>query len=862
MRRLTLALTLLAIASMPAEAGPATTSASVNFREGPGTGFNSLGTIAEGAEVDVKECDDAGTWCAVSFSGQNGFVSGKYLNDADPKGLGWPRAFKTDSGATITLYQPQINAWKDFTDLDALIATEYKQSDDAKPIYGVIGVTGKTAADSASGQVVVSDIKMTEINFSVLDRKELADLALEVGKLMPVGTITVSEDKLTASLADYERLGNVEGLKADPPPIFISKRPAVLVQTDGKAVFAPVKGVEGLSFAVNTNWDLFKVDADGTYYLRNDKSWLQSKDLASGWQPAPSLPDILGKLPDDDNWKDAKAAIPPQPDKAVVPDVVYSDKPSELLVFDGEPELEQVPGTGLKVATNSESDVFYRNADSNWYILVSGRWFASSSLDGPWTFATPKLPEDFQNIPQDAAYYTVRASVPGTSENAEARLKASIPEKARVALDGSVTVDVTYSGDPKFEQIDGTSLTYAVNTNEIVIKVGDKYFVVKDGIWFVGDKPTGPFSVAKAVPDEIYQIPPSSPVYNATYVRIYETEPDAVWFGYTMGYLGAYLAWDTFVYGTGWYYDDYWDYGWAGGGYWPYYPRPVTYGVGAFYNPAVGTFGRYGYAYGPYRGIAAGAAYNPRTGTYMRGAVGYGPNGDRGFVAAYNPRTGNAAIARGGHNVYGSWGTAAVKHGSDFARISGGATAGGAGMHWRTSDGNHGFVAGGKGGDVYAGRDGSVYRRDDGQWQKHTPDGWQPVDKPSIQDRAKAGEQFSANHPDAAQNLNQRIETRQSGQGAGARTLDRAPDHLAIDNIGRQLGNQRSFERQSFDQRPLNFPSSGGGGFDRPGGFGGGGFEGGGFHGGGGFQGGGGFHGGGGFGGGGGFHGGGGFRRR
>ena len=52
----------------------------------------------------------------MSFDGQNGFVSGKYLNDADPKGLGWPRAFTTDSGATITLYQPQINAWKDFTD--------------------------------------------------------------------------------------------------------------------------------------------------------------------------------------------------------------------------------------------------------------------------------------------------------------------------------------------------------------------------------------------------------------------------------------------------------------------------------------------------------------------------------------------------------------------------------------------------------------------------------------------------------------------------------------------------------------------------------------------------------------------------
>ncbi|OCP16290.1 SH3 domain-containing protein [Ensifer sp. LC163] len=863
MRRFPLTLTLLALASGTAAAGPATTTASVNFRAGPGTGFDSLGKIAAGAQVDVKECDDAGTWCAVSFEGNDGFVSGKYLADADPKGLGWPRAYKTDKGATITLYQPQVNAWKDFTDLDALIAAEYKQSDDAKPIFGVIGVTGKTVADSGSDEVVVSDIKVDEINFSVLDRQELADLALEVGKVMPVGTITLSEDKLTASLADYERLGNVEGLKADPPPIYVSKVPALLVQTDGKAVFAPVKGAEGLSFAVNTNWDLFKLDADSTYYLRNEKAWLQSKDLSSGWQPVTSLPDLFGKLPDDDNWKDAKAAIPLAAGEGAVPKVIYSDTPSELLVFDGEPKLEAVPGTGLKIATNTESDVFYLAQDSNWYVLVSGRWFSAASLDGPWTFATPNLPQDFQNIPEDAAYYTVRSSVPGTSENAEARLKASIPEKARVSLDGSVKVEVAYSGDPKFEKIDGTALTYAVNTNETVIQVADRYFVLKDGVWFVGDTPTGPFTVAKAVPDEIYTIPPSSPVYNATYVRIYDTEPDAVWFGYTMGYLGAYLAWDTFVYGTGWYYDDYWDYGWAGGGYWPYYPRPVSYGVGAFYNPAVGTFGRYGYAYGPYRGIAAGAAYNPRTGTYIRGAAGYGPAGERGFVAAYNPRTGNAAIARGGHNVYGSWGTAAVKHGSDFARISGGSTAGGAGAHWRTSDGNHGFVAGGKGGDVYAGRDGNVYRRDDGQWQKHTPDGWQPVQKPSIQDAKRAGQQFATQHPDAAQNLNKRIDDR-GPAGGGNAIGNRAPDHLAIDRAGRQVGNQRSFEHQSFDQRPLNFPSGGGfggGGFDRPGGFGGGsgGFGGGGFHGGGGFSGGGGFHGGGG-----GFHGGGGggFRRR
>lgn len=450
-------------------------------------------------------------------------------------------------------------------------------------------------------------------------------------------------------------------MKAEPPPIFISKVPAVLIQTDGKAVLSQVRGVAGLSFVINTNWDLFKVDADGAYYLRSDKTWLKSQSLESGWTKADSVPNLLSRLPDDEMWKDVKGALPVAASKDAAPEVFYSEKPAELIVFDGNPALEPVEGTDLEWVANAGGAVFHHKASATWYVLVSGRWFSSASLDGPWVFATPTLPESFLNIPDDAPYYAVRASIPGTSESVEARLKASIPKMAKVATDGSVKVEVTYSGEPKFEPITGTSMSYAVNSNEQVIKVGDKYYVLKDGVWFIGDTPTGPFAVARAVADEIYTIPASSPVYNVTYVRAYDTEPDGVWYGYTAGYLGAYLAWDALVWGTGWYYPSYWDYD-HNDGYWPYYPRPISYGVGAFYNPAFGTFGRYGYVYGPNRGIAGGAAYNPRTGTYFRGGVATGPNGTRGFVAVYNPRTGNAVAARGGQNVYGSWGRSVVKH--------------------------------------------------------------------------------------------------------------------------------------------------------------------------------------------------------
>ncbi|MFK4771707.1 SH3 domain-containing protein [Rhizobium sp. ZW T2_16] len=838
-------------------ADPASVTANVNLRSGPGTGFAAIGKVPQGAQVDLKECDASGAWCAISFDNKNGFISGQYLSQTAAEAQSWPRTFTADSGAALTLFQPQVVDWPGFTKLDALIAAELKPSKDASPVYGVIGVTAKTVSDDETDNVVLTQVEATEVNFSTLDKDELAKLAIGVGRILPTDPITVSQDRLTASLADYKRLNDVSGLKADPPPVFHSDVPAILVQTDGKAVVSPVKGVQGLSFVVNTNWDIFQADEDKRFYLRDEKSWLTADSLTGNWNEVTELPAQISSLPDEDDWKDVKAALPAQKfaDRGT-PKVFHSDLPAELLVFDGEPALETVPGTRLEWASNTTSDVFFRPADKNWYVLLSGRWFASASLDGPWVFATPTLPADFQNIPQDVSYYAVRASIPGTSESAEARLKASIPQMARVATDGTVKIDISYSGDPRFEPIDGTSLAYAVNSNEQVIRVADKYFVLKNGVWFVGDSPSGTFLVAKAVPDEIYKIPASSPLYNVTYVRVYDTEPDAVWYGYTAGYLGAYLAWDALVWGTGWAYPAWWDFGWSGG-YWPYYPRPVTYGVGAFYNPAFGTFGRYGYAYGPYRGIAGGAAYNPRTGTYVRGGAISGPAGSRGFVAAFNPRTGNAVAARGGSNVYGSWGTAAVRHGGEFARISGGTTGDAGGLYWRNSSGDRGFVAGGKGGDIYAGRDGNVYRRENGEWQKHTPDGWNPVNRPGTDGLKNAGEHFASNHPEAAdrlrQNAPQRAENIQNNPAARERVQnrvqnhsnaeprrqvrERAPDHLGIDRTARHAGNQRDLSRE-FGRHDIGQFQGGGRQF---GGRGGGGREFSGFHGGGG-----GFHGGGG----------------
>src|SRR5262249_51702198 len=278
----------------------------------------------------------------------------------------------------------------------------------------------------------------------------------------------------------------------------------------------------------------------------------------------------------------------------------------------------------------------------------------------------------------------------------------------------------------------------AVNTDKDILKVGDRYYMCFDGVWFMSAGPSGPWNVADTIPSQVYEIPISSPAYPVTQVTVDSSDNDAVVYSAAAAYTGLMVGWGVAMWGTGYYYPPYF---WSGGYYPVYYPRYPTYGYGARYNPWTGAYTRGGAVYGPYGGAGYAARYNPRTGTYSRGAAAYGPGGGaRGVAQAYNPRTGTFAQTRQGSNVYGSWGRTSDQRGGQGAttwRVTNRATGnttratqgsgGGAALSRRGSGG--GTVARTGGGDVYAGRDGSVYRNQGGSWQKYDNGSWSNISR-------------------------------------------------------------------------------------------------------------------------------------
>ena len=156
--------------------------------------------------------------------------------------------------------------------------------------------------------------------------------------------------------------------------------------------------------------------------------------------------------------------------------------PISYLAVEGAPNLLWV--------NNTESDLFRMGRSGDFYYLVAGRWFKAASLDGPWTFATPTLPEDFRKIPVEHPRSRVLASVPGTPQATEAVLLATIPRTARVNKKELKAPDVVYDGGkPELKPIDGTKgLQQAVNTDKDIVKFGDLYYMCFQGVWFVSTR--------------------------------------------------------------------------------------------------------------------------------------------------------------------------------------------------------------------------------------------------------------------------------------------------------------------------------------------------------------------------------------
>jgi hypothetical protein len=692
---------------------------------------------------------------------------------------GWPRQI-VKPGGTLIIYQPQIDNWSNFTSITWRQAFQLTPTA-GKEVVGAMSFDGMTSVDHQTRMVLFFNIHVLNTYFPSIPPPAAAQMDQLVRTFVPPD-VNISLNRVVAYMPQPQAVNRIE-LNNDPPFIFVNNSPAILLDIDGEPVLADVSGTS-LKSVVNTTWPLFFDKSNSQYYLLVNNIWLTAGDLHGPWSRTMSIPRDFKKLPDSGKFADARKAWPPPrvPD-AIIPAVFYATSPAELILFNGQPTYVQIPGTQLVYASNTDSPVFVYSPTQTYYYLAAGRWFSAPSLGGPWTFASLNLPPDFANIPLSSPASAILASVPGTSEAKDAVLIAQIPTTLIVNPGAAAQAKVTYSGSPEFAPITGTTMQYATNTVDKVIQVGNLYYLCLQGVWFMSVTPAGPWTTASSVPQVIYTIPPSSPVYNVTYVTQTTTADGNISSSYTAGYLGAFVMGTAVgaivASGTGYYYPPY--IGYPVGGYPYYHPYPTPYGYGGYastpyYNTRTGAYGVASTAYGPYGKTTAAAQYNPYTGTCARGASTTTAYGKQSVAQAYNPYTGTYAATHQGSSPTAQWGQSYVQQGNRSATA----------QHYSTVNGTVGSVQGSQGGkaygsssafgnsavaktsdgDMYASHDGNVYKSGGSGWQKYDNGGWNDVNKP------QASQSFNQNRSSGgfdSQSMNSEMRDRASGSSESDR---------------------------------------------------------------------------------------------
>ncbi len=640
----------------------------------------------------------------------------------------WPVELAATQGR-IEIYQPQPEAMKGDM-LTARSAVSLTRPGAAAPVFGTAWFTTHIVTDRDTRMVTIRDATVKDVRFPQATAVEEQDFAREIGARLSTAEITFPLDQLTASL-DTAHREQIEAAQIEtrPPRILLSTTPATLISVNGQPRLLPVDGQSGVSRVANTPFIVLRDDAAGRYFIKAGARWVSALDLSGAWADTATVPAAIVAAGANLTAPTTQpSGTPTSQTAAETADakVIVATDPTELIVTTGNPQFTPVPGAAgaqLLYASNTVSNLFLDQADHHYYVLLSGRWYAAASLQGPWQYvASDQLPAAFAQIPADSPKADVLGFVAGTPEAHEAVLDASIPQTSAIRRDAGGDLSVAYDGTPQFKNVpESPGVAYAVNTPEDILSVNGQYYCCHQAVWYQSEAATGPWAVCVFVPQAIYTIPPSCPAYHVRYVNVYDYHMDYVTFGYLSGYTGTYVVGPTVVYGTGYTYP-----GWYGT---TYFPPPTTWGFGAYYDPFAYSWG---FGYGLYWGPEWFAYpwherwWRDHPGERWGSHRWWGPGGfehahdirghfadarDRGFRDAIHDgrerMPGAVHQGAGWNNIYARQGNAARNVSATRQRSVTPARA-------VTSPRDN----------VFSGSDGHVFRRSSTGWEQHNGAGW------------------------------------------------------------------------------------------------------------------------------------------
>ena len=343
---------------------------------------------------------------------------------------GWPRSFTSD-GATITVYQPQVTAWSGNV-LSFRAAISVLPQGAAQSLFGTVAVTGTTDVDNEQQTVSLSNLNVARANFPSAPERAQSYAALVVAQAAALGGPWTGAQNPPAALdgilQQATKAGGVQlfdppaGTTPPMPLLFVSTSPAELITTQGPPAFEPVSGTQ-LLHVTNSGSSLFMNTANQAYYVVISGRWFIATTFQGPWQfvPADQLPPDFANIPETAPAGTVLASVAGTPQageaaiSATIPQTATISRQATTEVsYDGTPQFEPIPSTGLSYAKNTATPVI-KVSSEKYYAVVNGVWFRAKSPSGSWEVADSVPPEIYSIPPSSPVYYATNVTVYGST---------------------------------------------------------------------------------------------------------------------------------------------------------------------------------------------------------------------------------------------------------------------------------------------------------------------------------------------------------------------------------------------------------------------------------------------------------------
>jgi hypothetical protein len=285
-------------------------------------------------------------------------------------------------------------------------------------------------------------------------------------------------------------------------------RAAISIVEEGKS--DPVFGVVWFNAATDndgsqvriTSMEITSIKLPGDISddkLESIQELLETK--AGDWQMAIASSELNSSL--DLNKKETQLS---QQINNTPPKIIYSSKPSILVLIDGAPKIQRNNEWGMDAVVNTPFTIVKDNGQ--FYLYGGKHWYTADAATGPYTLTT--------NI--NSRLQKVQQAVHDAGRNDDEGTETDNNTIYNVVVSTEPAELVQSAGEANFAAVEGTNLLYVSNSvNDIFMDVNTQdYYVLLSGRWFRSKTLSGNWQYLSSdkLPADFAGIPAGSPKDN------------------------------------------------------------------------------------------------------------------------------------------------------------------------------------------------------------------------------------------------------------------------------------------------------------------------------------------------------------